>query len=456
MEIAHMRRLGILQTQLDVLCKNNKVYPIYLHSNNFIDLDGNVYEVGYQQTDFVMNKIKPVDYTKNKKIPVYMLYNDQGKYMEKISLYRLYLSTFYGVVSPNCKIRYSNGVYYPEVISEIRWKIDTISIINDDMVLINGVEFKRFYQDSEHPTKYYVNQCGAVYNHELQAFCKYTFAYNYYVRIQLKNYLHQSEDAQYQVRYSIHRLIYSVWKNDSKWIDPDIQINHIDGFKNHNWLSNLELCTGLENLRHARVNNLRTSAFTLAEIHQICKYLEANIYTPTEISEILGRSYNSIRWVIKGIMKKEVYYDISSQYNLESYRNTYHGSDVKEEEIRTICDLYVNQHKDRKIIHEITGRSPNLINRILRCEAYPEIGKGYGLPIHEIRSVMNADQVREICEFAMANGSNYTIYELADHFGRKYSSIRAILTHKTMPEITNQYDFSKVYPHLKKSQPILM
>ncbi len=49
-------------------------------------------------------------------------------------------------------------------------------------------------------------------------------------------------------RFLVHRLLFLNFVGD---IPDGLQINHIDGVKTNNNLSNLELCTPLENTRHA-------------------------------------------------------------------------------------------------------------------------------------------------------------------------------------------------------------
>lgn len=47
-----------------------------------------------------------------------------------------------------------------------------------------------------------------------------------------------------------HRMVWMTWKDPI--IEPGLEINHLDGDKKNNSISNLEKCTRSENLRHAR------------------------------------------------------------------------------------------------------------------------------------------------------------------------------------------------------------
>lgn len=59
-------------------------------------------------------------------------------------------------------------------------------------------------------------------------------------------------------RYFVHRIVYETFKGK---IPKKKQINHKDGIKLNNHISNLELCTPLENTRHAWENGLCKKRF---------------------------------------------------------------------------------------------------------------------------------------------------------------------------------------------------
>lgn len=55
--------------------------------------------------------------------------------------------------------------------------------------------------------------------------------------------------------FKIHRLVISVFNPTDNC--ENLQVNHVDGDKSNNKLSNLEWCTTLENIRHAIKTGLR-------------------------------------------------------------------------------------------------------------------------------------------------------------------------------------------------------
>ena len=105
-------------------------------------------------------------------------------------------------------------------------------------------------------------------------------------------------------RYSIHRLIL---ENFNPVIGMEcLQVNHIDGNKRNNALSNLEWVTCIENIHHAMEHNLR--------------------------SEINGGAKLTPQQVI------EIYYRVNQ--NLETVRSIVQEFNVNEETIRRIKYKY--------------------------------------------------------------------------------------------------------------------
>lgn len=65
-------------------------------------------------------------------------------------------------------------------------------------------------------------------------------------------------------RYSIHRLVLENF-NPVDGMDK-LQVNHIDGNKRNNTVSNLEWCTCKENIEHAVVHRLRAEVNGAAKL----------------------------------------------------------------------------------------------------------------------------------------------------------------------------------------------
>lgn len=95
-------------------------------------------------------------------------------------------------------------------------------------------------------------------------------------------------------KFSIHRLVMH------EFIGPsDLEVNHIDGIKHNNNLSNLEYVTGDENKHHAAINGLYKtcenhphSVLTNEQVHQICRLLEKG-YNARKVIKKLNLPYSS-------------------------------------------------------------------------------------------------------------------------------------------------------------------
>lgn len=94
----------------------------------------------------------------------------------------------------------------------------------------------------------------------------------------------------------VHRMIAYAFLG----IEPNSEVNHIDGNKSNNRLDNLEYCTGSENMLHARENDLMSDRklvkkdvieirwmykrgvprIVLSKIYKVC---------PTNISKVVNR-----------------------------------------------------------------------------------------------------------------------------------------------------------------------
>lgn len=99
---------------------------------------------------------------------------------------------------------------------------------------------------------YQISNTGLVRNAVRNKLLKPAYL-NFYAHVNLKNIKLKS-----QKRYCVHRLVASAFIPNP---ENKPHVNHIDGIKGNNRLSNLEWCTPLENIQHAK----RTGLFLLGE-----------------------------------------------------------------------------------------------------------------------------------------------------------------------------------------------
>lgn len=89
---------------------------------------------------------------------------------------------------------------------------------------------------------YSVSSGGKVYSYKERRYLKPDYTFKGYLRVDLYN-------RTIRKHKRLHRLVAEAFiPNPCNY--P--QVNHLDGDKNNNTVSNLEWCTNLENNRHAR------------------------------------------------------------------------------------------------------------------------------------------------------------------------------------------------------------
>lgn len=104
----------------------------------------------------------------------------------------------------------------------------------------------------------------------------------------------------------VHRLVLEAFAPTPGM--EDLQVNHIDGCKTHNWLSNLEWVTREQNMQHAMKMGLWVPLYAQedknpntiirqADVDEIRKLLASGFYTQREIAHM----YNVSDTVISNI-----------------------------------------------------------------------------------------------------------------------------------------------------------
>lgn len=233
-----------------------------------------------------------------------------------------------------------------------------------------------------HETRYSVTNTGIIINDEKNCIQKPHVSNRGYERVLLS----YNGTRKY---VSVHRLVAQYFiPND----DNLPEVNHIDGNKRNNNVTNLEWCTAEYNVKHSYDTNLNHSgeSNSLATISnkqakKICKLLEQNKLTMNEIAKEVGTT----RKVVSHIKNKESWCRISCQYDIDNYN-------VKEINIK----------------------------------------KGDKHP----RSKLTTKKVEKVCQ--MIEDNVFTLKEISMKTSVPYSSVRNIFYGTVWKDVSSKYDFS--------------
>jgi hypothetical protein len=126
---------------------------------------------------------------------------------------------------------------------------------------------------------YFVTKEGLVFSSKTNKFLKFSFDQQGYQRVGLYVGNYKSKTIK------VHRLVAETFINN---IENKKDVNHIDGNKSNNNVSNLEWCTRSENVKHAFRIGLKT--VTQNQIDGVKKRFSKQV-----IDKSNGKIYNSLK-----------------------------------------------------------------------------------------------------------------------------------------------------------------
>ena len=238
-------------------------------------------------------------------------------------------------------------------------------------------------------SKYDIDESGNIYSHFTKKMLKHyksvDKAGGYYV-VSLVN-----DEGKIKVS-KVHRMVVLAFLEP---IEGKPQVNHIDGNKSNNHISNLECVNASMNTQHAMDNMLRDprksnpniilplqSEIVLEDVskgkavtcdedaHEICRLLEKG-YRMSDVSKMTGFNLQFVKRLKISDIKK--YEHITKSYDfskLSSFKQT------DRETIENICKL-IQQGKTNYAIGDELSVCRKVVERIKNRKSYKEISKNY-------------------------------------------------------------------------------
>ena len=248
---------------------------------------------------------------------------------------------------------------------------------------------------------------------------------------------------------SCTRQVHKLVTNSFYGIIPNgLVVNHINGIKSCNELSNLEYCTPAENTRHAvRMglikqrygdNNPQTK-YPDKMIDDICKELQNGAY-----KHDVAKKYGVSDVLVSNLYSKTARKSITSKYdfNKSDYvKKPSQSLKLSEEQVHEICKYLENKDARLRKACKKFNVSEDLMADIIYDRYMPEITSKYkkSHTAYTHQHLTN-EQVIYICEM-LQSGMN--VKKIARKIGVEHTTVSAIRNHKNYTEISKDYDFSK-------------
>ena len=169
---------------------------------------------------------------------------------------------------------------------------------------------------------------------------------------------------------TIHRMVAETFIPNPK---NKKEVNHKDGNKSNNNVSNLEWTTRKENAIHAYDHGLfgigesfSASDISNSQCEKICKLLENTDYSTVKISKMV----NCSKKIVRDILHKYTWKHISDKYDFSKRKIQ---KKINKETATEICKLLITNKYSSKEISEIIGCKIHIVKDIKRGKTWTEL-----------------------------------------------------------------------------------
>lgn len=215
-----------------------------------------------------------------------------------------------------------------------------------------NVDLRQFGYDNDQT--YIVSNYGVVYDFKTGDVTPYwpIIEYNRYERIRIR-----SNNGHYYT-LPVHRIVMMMFKPILEY--EDMEVNHIDGIKCHNWLWNLEWVTPSQNIRHAIRTGLAKSGeerygakHTETQIRKLCELIGKG-FTNKQICDMFGSSFNDEKLSVTlcNLRRKHCWAFISDEYDWTNASHIKENNSNKvftDEQAHAICKYLEKDNSARNM-----------------------------------------------------------------------------------------------------------
>lgn len=177
---------------------------------------------------------------------------------------------------------------------------------------------------------YAITSLGDVFSFKTMSFLTPHSNYGY-LRVSLR------DDHGAKKTYRIHRLLAMAYFPESEWNEV---VNHKDGNRANNAISNLEWCSQSENVKHAHETGLvknphrdRQRKISEDTARLVCEMILKNMTN----REILAKLPDLTPSIVSGIRAKTVYTNIVKDYDFSNVFNS--NRKLNDEKLRKVCEM---------------------------------------------------------------------------------------------------------------------